>query len=215
MRLNLTFAAIIAALSLVAVACGDDDDAPDATATAGQPAASPTIAGNPTPASTPTAGAGETGIPSLDAALASLRAADAAALSAMAEVQEIACVTEPMGIGGPPICEAGEADGMVVRVFPVAQCEGSYIREGAIRGAIDELFGGTVDVYGVYRTVPQYYPDGTYTIVLEVEGDDRTWTAREVVLDDEGITGINYGCAESAEVLVQNRQLTDAIIAPG
>lgn len=220
MRTQLALAAIVAAISLAAVACGDDgDDAPGATATVARPAVSPTAPGNPTPASTPTAeataGAGETGIASVDAALAALVEQDAAALGAQARFQQLACETEPMGIGGPPICEAGEADGTVVSVFPVAQCEGGFIREGALAGAFTSLTKYPVDVYGVYRTPPQYFPEGAYTIVIDSPDPERPGSAREIVLDDVGITGINYGCAESPEVLVQNRRLTDAIIAPG
>lgn len=213
MRVMLALSPLIALLA--AFACGGDDaDVRDVTPTVERPAASPTEPGNPAPAPTATVPAGETGIPAVDAALEAALAGDVAALAAQAALQQLPCETEPMGIGGPPACESGEGDGTLVDVFSVAQCEGAYIREDAVAGAFENLFGGVVELYGVYRVSQRYFPEGVYTIVLEVRGDDGMWTGREVIVNDEGITGINYGCAESAEILVQNRRLTDAIMPP-
>lgn len=216
------FRTIITALALtlagVAVACGDDDDDGDRTPVA---TLQPTFAGNPTPAptdapaGTPTATAGGTGIASIDAALAALEAGDIAALRAQLQLEAIACVAEPEGIGGPPICEAGEAEGTPVEVLALAQCEGSYGRAPELDAALTRFVAQGVELYAVYRTPDPYFPDGDYAIVVSVDDPDAVGAAREVVLNDAGIVGLNYGCAETPEQLVQTRRLTDAIIAPG
>jgi hypothetical protein len=70
-------------------------------------------------------------------------------------------------------------------------------------------------MHGVYRTPANYYPAGEYAAVFSLSADaPDVNVAREIVLTDEGIVGLNFGCGENAAQLVQTRRLTDAIVPP-
>ena len=76
--------------------------------------------------------------------------------------------TTARGLGGPPKCEAGEAEGTPVEVFPVAMMEGYFVRRESIDGALQfEVVG----LYGVFRAPGPtyeraYWPAGEYAVTF-------------------------------------------------
>jgi hypothetical protein len=80
----------------------------------------------------------------------------------------VGCTTAD-GLGGPPKCAAGEADGTLVEVFPVGEAEGYFVRPEEI----DRALAFTVEgLYVVYRPVlgrdpVSYWPVGEYALLFE------------------------------------------------
>jgi hypothetical protein len=194
---------------MAATGCGDDGDEADGVT-------SPTAVAPPTAGATGTSGAERppaTGIGTVDRAIVAVLAADEGAIREMLVFQPVPCEANPVGIGGPPPCREGEADGTPVDVIAIAQCEGAFVRPDQLElaGIISE----TAELYAVYRAPPNYFPRGLYTVVFTAGAAAQPpIDAFEVVLDNEGVTGINFGCAEDAARLVETRGLTDAILAP-
>ncbi len=187
--------------------CGGDDAKPSPT-----PAATLTA-----PAATPTIGrvANKTGIPSVDAAIAAELAADGAALQSLIRYQPIACTLTITGIGAPPRCRPGEADGTPVDVLSVATCEPEYQRRDEFRAEGITTPGATL--YAVYRSPDLEFPSGDYFVMfLRPENPQATprETSFSLIMTADGITGIFYGCDATAPQTVTSLHLTDPIIAP-
>jgi len=204
--------ALVLGATLTTACDGDDDGAQPTRALDRTPAAT-TTAG----VDTPGPGDMTTGIRSVDAAVAAVLAGDETTIREMLVYQLVPCVTVQEGLGAPPQCREDEAEGTPVEVLPGAQCEGFFVRPGDVQ--LTTIVGQSNELYAVYRTPAGYFPAGAYTAVFARGGDAEPpgpppGTAFEVVLDNEGVTGINYGCAEDAPQLVQTRQLTDAIVGP-
>jgi hypothetical protein len=73
------------------------------------------------------------------------------------------------GLGGPPKCAPGEANGTLVEVFPVGGAEGHFVRPDEIDRALEFSVDG---LYAVYRPVPgvdpvEYWPVGEYALLFE------------------------------------------------
>jgi hypothetical protein len=100
-----------------------------------------------------------------------------------------------------------------VEVLPSAQCEGFFVRPDELQ--LDAVVPPSAELYGVYRAPAEYFPPGLYSAVFVAGSDaEPPIDAYEVILDNEGIKGINYGCAEEAAQLVETRGLTDALVPP-
>ncbi|MEX2226893.1 MAG: hypothetical protein WEB52_10640 [Dehalococcoidia bacterium] len=217
MKFPLFVLSLAAAASLLAsVACGDDDDNADPTPER-TPTAEATAAASPTPAVSPTPGSdGVSGIAAVDDAIASMVAGDFQAVEAMFQFQMVACEIDVMGAGGPPQCEADEADGTEVEVFPVAQCEGAFLRADEVFLA-ERLRDQQMELYAVYdATSAGIYPAGDYAVLFsyvrpEIPG---TTLALELMMDDDGVTGVDFGCGEDPATLAEAQGLTDAIVTP-
>jgi hypothetical protein len=80
----------------------------------------------------------------------------------------VGCTTAD-GLGGPPKCTSGQAEGTLVEVFPISEAEGHFARPDEI----DRTLEFTVDgLYAVYRPVPgrdpiEYWPVGEYALLFE------------------------------------------------
>jgi hypothetical protein len=76
--------------------------------------------------------------------------------------------THAEGLGGPPKCEAGQAEGTEVEVFPILGSEGTF----ASRGNLDGVFPqGDYALHAVYRVAADaeaydYWPAGEYGVVF-------------------------------------------------
>lgn len=202
----------ITALAALSFACGEDDDngdTPTTTPTTGA-VTSPTADPSTTPTAEPT---GESeGTPTIvNDIIEAVAAADAAAIEEMLVYTSLACTTTVEGLGGPPVCVAGEANGAEVDVLPTAQCEGSYARPGELN-----TFPLTENItfYAAYRANDDTYPPGDYVVVFSRVEPNIGETALAIMADDRGIVGVHYGCAQSIEQFVEFQELTDVIIDP-
>lgn len=185
---------LAAAMMVAATACGGDDNGPTAP--------TPDLGDHPS-----------SGVLAVDRVIAAVRDGDTASLQAQLRYATVACVaTPPEGAGGPPVCRDGEADGTDVDVFPAAQCEGFWLRPDEV----DVIRWPYVDarIHGAYRTPPNFYPPGTYAVVMQRMDGMAAGLGWLLAVSDDGITGINFGCGETPEQLAANQRLTDALIAP-
>ena len=110
----------------------------------------------------------ETGIAALDAAIATFLSNDVNARRELVQYTTTGCTTVD-GLGGPPKCVEGQADGTPVTYFPVlGPGEGSPVLPVNIDQSIDvvvaELFAAVR--LGQPVVVDEYYPAGTYGLIF-------------------------------------------------
>ena len=111
-----------------------------------------------------------TGIEEIDHVIDVMMNTNIDARLALVQFTTTACTTKG-GLGGPPKCEPGEADGTIVDAFPVSNGEGHFARSDKVQGVFDFTVRGLFAVYVVpedaYRT--DYWPAGEYGIAFTSE----------------------------------------------
>ena len=173
---------------------------------------------SPTPG--PTATPAPTGI---DAIVVAARANDAPALEALVRYEPVPCTTTITGIGGPPQCTNGEAEGTPVEVVFATTCEGYYAREGALN--FNEIafgiFGSGDPLYGLYEIDPasqlariEEWSAARYAVVMNRIGPADQNFAYVIISDGEHIIGTAAGCGETPEEWVDFQGLGDPIDVP-
>jgi hypothetical protein len=178
-------ALLLAAGLLVLSACSSDDDDGDDSAT---------------------------GVAAVDAAVTAIVAGDGAALAQQAVFSTVACTTAD-GLGGPPKCADGETEGTEISALPAASCEGYYLREPEIGPSADAFVAGEPTVHGVYRQGGlRDFISGDYVVLLEVDDPQAGMkTGREVYLNENGITGLFFGCGQTVDDLIEAHGLSDRL----
>ncbi len=113
-----------------------------------------------------------TGIDEIDKVIDAILGEDIDARLEMVRISTTTCTTAD-GLGGPPKCEPGEADGTIVDAFPVSNGEGHHVRPGQLQDVFDFTVRGLIAVYVVpedaYRA--DYWPAGEYGIAFTSEDD--------------------------------------------
>ena len=198
-------AAAIIGFALIVSACRAPQPAePTAVAPSATAAASP-LATVPAPTLEPTAVAsatvpapGEsfyppdtrTGIEIVDQVIEAFLAGDREQLRSLVHYTVTGC-THADGLGGPPKCEADQAEGTQVEVFPVLGPEGTFVERENIAGVFPE---GDYALYAVYRVGADaeeydYWPAGDFGVVFvdRAEGGGLT-----ILVDEAEIVRINY-----------------------
>lgn len=86
--------------------------------------------------------------------------------------------TTAQGMGGPPKCAPGEANGAPVEVFPFLGEEGEHIRPPAIDRILQFAVEGLYAVYRVPESAfrAEYWPAGAYAIIFLATGLQRQAT---------------------------------------
>jgi len=114
-----------------------------------------------------------TGIADVDNVLAAVESGDPQALRDLIHFTTIGC-TNAEGLGGPPKCREGEAEGTLVNVLPFLGPEGSFFHESEISSfrPMDAL--GIYAVYSVSDSAfsEEAYPAGEYAILFVTEVDE-------------------------------------------
>ncbi|MPZ15933.1 MAG: hypothetical protein GEU73_16180 [Chloroflexi bacterium] len=206
-----------AAVALLLIAgCADDDEAmtPSATET---PAAMPSEPGTATPPGDTPPGTVptdrelpadvRTGVAAVDAALSALFARDLGALAGLVRYEEVACTTV-QGLGGPPRCEEGEADGTVVQAFPHGACEGEWTRDAlpVLERWMDDVayIVAVGERDGTRSDSEPYWPIGEHLIILENEfGADRH--ASVLYFEDGALVRLWSGCGASVDEVIEQQ----------
>lgn len=109
----------------------------------------------------------QVGIEEIDHVINAVASGDTPMLRSLVKFTTAKC-TLLEGLGGPPKCREGEAEGTLVEVLPFLSSEGSFIRKDEI-----ESWQG-IDVsglYAIYRVSPavtyeEYYPPGEFAIIF-------------------------------------------------
>ncbi|HEX5479992.1 MAG TPA: hypothetical protein VFY79_09770 [Dehalococcoidia bacterium] len=192
-------------------ACGSDSSptsSAEPTSTA-VPKQTPTIAPQHTPAATE-----PTGVKAIDDAIVAIRAGDIDALIDLMVLAPEACAPAN-GAGGPPACNAGEAAGTKVNAVPFFSCEGGWAREEALHQALAPLTQGEPKLFAVYRSDQKLFARGGDYAVLFTYTTTSGDVARDLVMTDDGVVGIDAGCGQTAAQMVDQHKLTDAIYLRG
>ena len=192
------------ALAIAAIACGGSSygDDRDSNATPSVPATSPTVV-----ARTP-----EPTVPELTPIREIIAAAevnDIDALRLFLVFTPTACATNVQGVGGPPDCRPGEADGTLVPVLAIADCEGHYMREDEL--ALDPMASGTITFVNTYNAPSGFFPEGEQVLLFTRQMSGVGEIGMQFVLTDESISGIRYGCGITAEEMIELHGLGEPI----
>lgn len=205
----------VAAVSLAIVACTrDGDDAtPEATAPI-LPTAELTLTASPGPTEVAPNPQGEprrTGDPALDAIIEAVEARDVATLAPRVQYTTVGCTTAD-GLGGPPKCEDGIAEGTEFTMFPVGSCEGGWTRYGV--QSVAEFAHRTAGPWGVVR-VDQYWevtdgwpaPDTFLAFHTETPAGD---SVAYLEVADGSIVRASFGCGGTLDdlLVVSSMQLS-------
>lgn len=152
-----------------------------------------------------------TGIDAVDRVIEAVLSKDAARVRSLLVFTSVGC-TNADGLGGPPKCRAGEAEGTLVDVFPSLGAEGSHMR----REDLDAWVPLNVNlVYAVYRVSAQAYtepafPAGEYAILfLGAEGHPAVIAQ----VTQDGIVRLDYIMDGDYKARLE-RDASEFLIAP-
>lgn len=203
------FLATFAATLVAGAACASTAESPHETPVGD----SATVASSATASSSPAASAGPriSGIAGLDAIIAAATAGDIATLRQRIRYTKIGCNIMVAGIGAPPVCHAGEAEGTLVDVLPSAVCEGFFSRPDEVK--FDSLARGN-RLYAVYRANADSFPPGKYYAIFEYPPTAQLPGAFGLVTDDDSVVGVHFGCNQKPEDFVEFQRLTDVVLSP-
>ena len=152
-----------------------------------------------------------TGNMDVDAVIAAVESEDPGQLQALIRFTTIPC-TKAEGLGGPPKCEADEAEGTPLEVLPFLGPEGHFMREADLAD-----FPG-VSVIGIYAAYQlsdsayseESYPAGEYAIVF-IGSDNQTHI---VIHIRGGIVRIDYLYPPTSIDETIQRDASELILAP-
>jgi hypothetical protein len=134
---------------------------------------------------------------------------DVATLASLVRFTPTACATNVQGAGGPPDCRAGEADGTLVDVLAISDCEGHFVREDEL--ALDPIATGTVTFVDAFAAPQQFFPQAETVLVFTRLMSGIGEIGWELAVADDAIVGIKYGCGETAAELIEFQGLGEAI----
>lgn len=165
---------VVATIGMLAlVACNRDQ--PAATST-GTPSATSSATSSPTPTATssptptgPPLATGEAIPPIVGQVISAVVSKQTSSLVPLIAYQQVGCTTA-QGLGGPPKCKPGDAQGTVYRVFPSGTCEGEWATDGA--ATITQLVPTFDQLYAAAKVAapnpdPEpYWPKGESVVVF-------------------------------------------------
>jgi len=152
-----------------------------------------------------------TGIADVDEILAAVESGDDQALRDLIRFTTVGC-TNADGLGGPPKCREGEAEGTLVNVFPFLGPEGAFMRESDVSGFRAMAVLGIYAVYSVSDSAysEEAYPAGDYAAMFTTEEDQIVL----VFQIREGIVRMDTVFSPTAREAVIQRDALELILAP-
>jgi hypothetical protein len=157
----------------------------------------------------------ETGIRVIDQVLNAVASGDPQTLRSLIEFFEAEC-TQQSGLGGPPKCREGEAEGTPVEVLAFIGSEGGHLRKDELTNGLRIKATGVYAAYEVNTAVvssEQYYPVGDY-VILFVNEEEHAATALR--LGERGIVRVDEiidSFPASLRALIE-REASEVILAP-
>lgn len=154
-----------------------------------------------------------TGIKEIDDVIDVIINKDIEARLDLVQFTRTACTTTS-GLGGPPECVSGEADGTIVDAFPVSNGEGHFVRPDNFQELFDFTVRGLFAVYAVPEDAYQtdYWPAGEYGIVFTSEDGGHPHTIN-VLVEDAQIVRLEFIPDWPPFALVQGK--SNEFILPG
>jgi hypothetical protein len=140
-----------------------------------------------------------TNITGLDPVLEAVASRDPQAIADRMALLETACTTAG-GLGGPPKCADGVADGTLVSVFPMLEAEGTFAAADDLLQVADSL--QIAGLFGIYQVTSDtssaeaYWPSGDYGIVLSGSGTVPAYT---LLVSQGNIVRLIYHLGSSPE----------------
>jgi hypothetical protein len=163
------------------------------------------------------------GIEVIDSFLDALRAEDLDAMLDLVSYQQVGCIVEPVGIGGPPFCEEGEAEGTVLDVIPAGQCEGFYMRREELRDGLHDLAGKPWAIFAVIEPGPVGEQDVDYVflqstwqvLLTDTEpNDDGSMRSIALGFEPDGLRNIAFGCGPASPDDLANAGISPDFLLP-
>jgi hypothetical protein len=197
-------------LALLVVGCGDAKDAstPSPTSRAGEATSAPVRTPTATPQVIATATAPRNAWHTI---IEAATRNDVDALAKLVRFTPTACITDVQGMGGPPDCRPGEANGTLVDVLAISDCEGHYVRRD--EPAFYPVAAGTVTFVNAYNAPAGLFPPGETVLVFTRIMPGIGEIGWQLMLADDAIVGVKYGCGETASGLIERQQLGQPIAA--
>lgn len=157
----------------------------------------------------------QTGIESIDQVLTAVSSGDAGSLHSLIEFTNTPC-TQQEGLGGPPKCREGEAEGTPVEVLSFLGSEGNFLRGDEIKDWTGIAASGIYAIYEVNAAAissEQYYPVGKYVIVLTSAGNQPAVALR---IGERGIVRVDtiFDSSPAALRALVEREASTVILAP-
>jgi hypothetical protein len=154
------------------------------------------------------------GIEEIDTVLTAVPSGDVQLLRSLVKFTTAKC-TLLEGLGGPPKCRPGEAEGALVEVLPFLGSEGSFIRKDEIENWQGIEVSGVYAIYRVSADVQfeENYPAGEVAIIF-VAPENRP--AVSLRLTEGGLVRVDHLFDISPQSLEANlqREASELILAP-
>lgn len=134
---------------------------------------------------------------------------------AVIQYTRIACATVE-GLGGPPPCPDGVAEGTEIEVFPTLGSEGSYVAPENMQAFLEN--SSVKSLYAIYRVtsnpnLEQYLPEGEYAILFERDMNDIPLPVVLQVLDGK-IVRMDFRFGISAADLLKEIPVENVLVTP-
>ena len=128
---------------------------------------------------------------------------------------KVGCTNQD-GLGGPPKCPEGVAEGTVMEVFPMLGPEGTFSNPAEMENLL--INTSLKGLYAVYRVTPgpndePYYPVGEYAMVFERDINDLPLPIILRVQDGK-IVRMDFRFGISPEDLLKEIPVEQVLIAP-
>jgi hypothetical protein len=161
---------------------------------------------------------GVTGVAEFDRLIRLVDDGDIDGLVASVNLTDLACVTEVEGLGGPPECLDGEAEGTLVAVMPFAACEGTYIRSDGLAPMFESMLVKPQlhSAFALKQRGTSDFPIGDYGLVFTVEDAvDIGATGLMLGISADGeIVSVWRGCAYTAAELFEIHAGAEVLVEP-
>ena len=159
-----------------------------------------------------------TGDAAIDTVLAAIESRDQESILRLVQFQSVACTTDP-GLGGPPKCPPGVANGTMVEALTVSGCDGSWLLKEAFLSpeGLAYFFRSTsgLGVYAVYRPVVSAEPPRAgETVIIFVREVGGQPSARTMGVTGGRIVSNWGGCGTLPENIFKGALGATVILAP-
>lgn len=156
----------------------------------------------------------KTGIPEVDQVLAAVASGSPEELYGLVNYTTAPCTTAD-GLGGPPKCREGEAEGTELQVLAFIGSEGGHIRKDEVSNWQGVKADGLYAVYRVSENAlnEEYYPPGEYLIIFKPQEDGTTSALR---VGGGGIVRVDtyFGDFPDTIQTIIDRDTSEVILAP-
>lgn len=134
---------------------------------------------------------------------------------AVIQYSQIACANVE-GLGGPPPCPEGVAEGTKLQVFPIFGSESSFIAPENMETFLNNSI--LKNLYAIYRVTPNpniepYFPEGRYAMLFERSVNDISLPVVLRVMDGK-IVRMDFSIGAPAADLLKGISVENMLVTP-